>query len=252
MSEMKILLVDGFNMMRRIYEARPDPDLASITTATARSLQRALAEHRPTHAVVVLERHDRTWRHLLYPEYKAGRSPAPTILTDNLAAFEAAFSECGVASFSLPSYEADDVIATLAVGTADAGGRAVILSSDRLYLQFLRNEIEIINHFDGTRASPDAVLERYGVRVDQLTDFWALAGDHSNNIKGVPGVGAKTAARLLNEFQNLDAMMGRDDPAAARIREFDSLIRRCRQLVTLKSDVDLGINLRAFRLAGPS
>ncbi|MDA0791938.1 MAG: hypothetical protein O2780_21070 [Proteobacteria bacterium] len=245
---MKVLLVDGFNMMRRIYEARSDPDLAAVTTAAARSLARALDEHDPSHAVVVLERHDRTWRHLLYSEYKAGRLPAPALLTDNLAAFEAAFLGVGVASYSLASYEADDVIATLAVGVAAAGGQAVILSSDRLYLQMLCDQIEIVNHFDGTRASPESVLARYGVRVEQLTDFWALAGDHSNNIKGVPGIGPKTAARLLSRFDDLAGIIANDDAACGRVREHEDLVRRCLQLVTLKTDVDLGVNLRTFRL----
>ena len=247
---MKILLVDGFNLLRRIYEARREPDLDAVVLASSRSLARGIDEHRPTHAVVVLELHDRTWRHLLYPEYKAGRSPPPTLLTDHLPDFEASFLQYGVRSFSLPSYEADDVIATMAVAVAAANGQSVILSSDSSYLQLLGAGVEIVNHFDHSRASQERIDEKYGVEVEQLIDYWSLAGDQSNNIKGVPGVGAKTAARLLLEHGSVDAILagaGEDGPAT-RVRDHRQLVLRCRQLVTLKTDVELGANLRDFRL----
>ena len=88
---MKVLLVDGFNLIRRIYEARATPDIDAVITASVQSLQRALREHIPTHALVVSEKHDRTWRHLLYREYKAGRAPTPGALLDSTMQFEEAF-----------------------------------------------------------------------------------------------------------------------------------------------------------------
>ena len=98
---MKFLAVDGFNLIRRIFEARhaeTDADMESVVLAASQSLNRALSRHKPTHAAVVLEHHDRTWRHLLYPEYKQNRSATPELLVNHLADFEKAFQALGVTS----------------------------------------------------------------------------------------------------------------------------------------------------------
>ncbi len=250
----KLLLIDGFNLVRRIYEARPHPDeaMAEVCEAAAASLKRALRTHRPTHAVVVFEQHDQTWRHLLYPEYKAGRSGTPEALLAALPEMENTFRKSGVPSFSVANYEADDVIATLAVGVAQVSGEAVVLSTDKSCLQLLRPGLRVFNHFEQHEITPESVREKYGVAVGQLVDFWAMAGDPGNHIKGVRGVGGKTAAALLQEFGNLDAILtaDSDDRRVVRVQQGASAARICRQLVTLKQDVDLGINLRSFRLAG--
>ena len=248
-TKVKILLVDGFNLIRRIFEARPDPDINAVVHASVQSLQRALREHRPTHAVVVLEDHDITWRHLLYREYKAGRSPTPKPLLEGMKEFEDAFQTAGVNSFSLTSYEADDVIATFAHGTGKTH-EAIILSSDKLYLQLLSDHISVVSHFDNHRFSKADVRNRFGVDPAQLIDYWSLVGDSSGNIKGVPGIGAKTASRLLDTWHSLDNMLKSevDDRNLKKIRDHEIVVRRCRQLVTLKTDVELGTNLRDYRL----
>ena len=248
-NKVRILLVDGFNLIRRIYEARPDPDINAVIQASVQSLQRALKEHRPTHAVVVFEDHDKTWRHLLYGDYKAGRSPTPRPLLEGIKQFEDAFQKAGVNSFSLASYEADDIIATFAHGTGKTH-EAIILSSDKLYLQLLSDHISVVSHFDSHRFSSDDVQNRYGVGPSQLIDYWSLVGDSSGNIKGVPGIGAKTASRLLESWHSLDNMLKSevDDRHLKKIRDHEDVARRCRQLVTLKTDVELGTNLRDYRL----
>jgi len=247
---MKVLLVDGFNLIRRIYEARPEPDIDSVITASLQSLQRALREHTPTHVVMVFENHDRTWRHLLYKDYKANRSPTPTALTEGMSKFESSFQEIGVNSFSLDSYEADDVIATFAYGIEAAENDAVILSSDKMYLQLLSPHIRIVNHFEHKDISEKDVVERYGVKKQQLIDYWALVGDSSNNIKGVPGVGAKSAVNLLAHYDNLDEILSSSETDTMTLKVVNNmaLAKRCRQLVTLKTDVELGTNLRRFRI----
>ena len=247
---MKALLVDGFNLIRRIYEARPEPDIEAIFLASVQSLQRALREHSPTHVVMVFENHDRTWRHLLYKDYKANRSPTPMALIDGIKQFEASFKEIGVHSFTLDSYEADDVIATFAYGIGTAGNDAIILSSDKMYLQLLSPHIRVVNHFEHKDISENDVLERYGVKKEQLTDYWALVGDSSNNIKGVPGVGAKSAAHLLSRHDNLDEILlsSETDTMTLKVVTNMTVAKRCKQLVTLKTDVELGTNLRHFRI----
>ncbi|MBD3647405.1 MAG: hypothetical protein HUJ31_08145 [Pseudomonadales bacterium] len=242
--ETRLLLVDGFNLIRRIYEARQSSnDLEEIITACGQSLQRALREHSPSHAVVVLDSHDRTWRHLLYPEYKANRKPTPAPLLENLDRFEKEFAAAGVKSLKIASYEADDVIATMARGMG-AAGTAIILSTDRLFLQLLGKNVRIFNHFDHAEITAADVAERYGVGVDKLTDFHALAGDASNNIKGAPGIGPKTAKKLLDQHGDLEGALSGEAKLASQVEN----LRRCKQLVTLKTDVELGVNLREFRL----
>jgi len=251
----RVLLVDGFNLVRRIYEAHPgaESDIEAVSVSATRSLQRALQTHQPSHAVVVFERHDVTWRHLLYPEYKAGRKPTPTPLLEGLPLFERQFAELGVKNYSLENYEADDVTATLSAGIIRAGGEAIILSTDKSFLQLIGPGLRIFDHFKQVEYTGPDVVERYGVRISQLIDFWAMTGDASNNIKGVPRVGKKTAAELLRRYTSLEEILAsdEDDKKVLLVQAESILATRCKQLVTLKQDVELGINLRSFRLQVP-
>lgn len=248
----KVLLVDGFNLVRRIYEAHPgaEDEIEAVSVSATRSLQRALTTHQPSHAVVVFERHDTTWRHLLYSEYKAGRKPTPLTLLEAIPLFEKHFAELGVRSFSLNSYEADDVIATLAAGIIRARGEAIILSTDKSFLQLIGPGLRIFDHFKQVETIESDVVERQGVQIAQLTDFWAMMGDASNNIKGVPKVGKKTAAELLSRYASLDEILAsdEDDKKVLLVQAGVALATRCKQLVTLKQDVELGVNLKLFRL----
>jgi protein Xni len=250
----RVLLIDGFNLIRRIYEAHPDAedDIEAVAVSATRSLQRALKTHQPSHAAVVLECHDTTWRHLLYSEYKAGRKPTPSPLLEGIHLFEKHFAESGIASYSLNNYEADDVIATLAAGIVRAGGEVIILSTDKSFLQLIRPGLRIFDHFKQSEYLESEVVLHHGVRIAQLTDFWAMTGVASNSIKGVPKVGKKTAAELLSRYSSLEEILssdeGDDDKKVHMVQAESILATRCKQLVTLKQDVELGVNLRAFRL----
>jgi protein Xni len=251
LSSTKVLLIDGFNLIRRIYEAMPDEsDIEGLSESCSKSVQRALNLHKPTHVIVVFEDHDTTWRHLLYADYKAGRKPTPEPLLKALPSIDKNFESLGVHSISLPSYEADDIIATIAVGVARVEGEAIILSTDKSYLQLLKPGIRVFNHFNQQEYIEQEVEERHGVLVSQLTDYWALVGDSSNNIKGVPKIGKKSAAELLARFASLTELLASDveDSKVRIVQDNDVLAQRCKQLVTLKQDVELGINLRDFRL----
>ncbi|MCH2597180.1 MAG: flap endonuclease Xni [Pirellulales bacterium] len=247
---MKLLLIDAFNLIRRIFAARSGSELESVVMASKRSAQRALREHEPTHVVMVFEKHDRTWRHLLYKNYKANRLPTPEVLLDGVDEFVAGFKEIGINSFALDSYEADDVIATFASVVANTNNRAIILSSDKMYLQLLSAHIKVADHFSHQFLEQSDVEWRYGVGVGQLTDYWALVGDGSNNIKGVPGIGPKTAVKLLGQYGSLDRILSErgGDKVLDKMYQSEQIAIRCKQLVTLKTDVELGTNLRRFRM----
>ncbi len=249
----RVLLIDGFNLVRRIYEAHPDPERAidELCHNISRSVQRALVSLDPTHAVFVLEEHDTTWRHLLYPEYKAGRSPTPRALLEALPEVSEQLAGLGLRTFSLPNYEADDVIATLATGIVAADGEAIILSTDKSYQQLFQQGIRIVNHFDQSETFAADSIARYGCQIEQLCDYWALTGEPGNNIKGVPGIGKKTAATLLTQYPDLQSILNAssEDAPVRKVQEHATLANRCRQLVSLKRDVSLGITLKSFRIS---
>ena len=256
----KLLLIDGFNLIRRIFEARPDgsENIKAVIEACARSVGRALTQHPSSHACVVFDSHHRTWRHRLYRGYKQGRKPTPVVMLSNLQGFMQAFKHLGVTSLMVESYEADDVIATLAKGVtsleAPGPSNVVILSTDKSFLQLLCAPIQVFNHFDNQALTRETVREKYALDVEQLTTYWALAGDASNNIKGVPKVGQKTAANLIKQYGSLEEIL-RDAAASAaalRVQQHRELVQQCKQLVTLKTDVQLGMNLSALRLDGRS
>jgi 5'-3' exonuclease len=252
----RFLLVDALNLIRRVYAAHPGEDgperVSGALTSTMGSLNRALRECGPTHAVIVFEGEGPGWRHQRYPAYKAGRAPMPEPLRSGLPRFEREFFEKGIQSLRFPGVEADDVIATLAGKVALRGGHAVILSTDRTFLQLLSDRVRVRDHFRQRDLDRAFVAEKYGVEPGEFADFLALCGEPTNNVKGVPGIGAKTAAGLLKEFGTLERILsaagtlpGRPGEALRRHAE-DVLLART--MVTLRTDLELGLNLKSFRL----
>lgn len=252
--DIRLLAVDGLNLVRRIFEARQvqhAADMPAAIEATTASLQRALSRHEPTHAAVVLEYNRKTWRHLLFPEYKAGRSETPALLLDALRDYRIAFERIGVHPVEVAGFEADDIIASMARVVADNGGSVVVLSTDKVYLQLLSEQITVFDHFNEHAWDAGQVQENYGISVAQYIDYLALVGDTSNNIKGVPGVGPKTAVQLLSRYERLDDILAQQASGKAHEKVLDAQPEavRSRQLVTLKTDVELGINLRSLRVS---
>ena len=249
---MQVLLVDSFNLVRRLYEARPHEDETvqqEVISSAAQSLKRALREHKPSHACCIFDSHDKTWRHQLFPDYKANRKPTPPALLDAIPRFKSAFLDLGVQSISVPDQEADDVIATLARAISENAGDVTILSTDKNFLQLLDDHVIVYDHFNAIQYTRNRVLEKYGVRHDQLVDYWALTGDSTNNIKGVPKIGPKTAQQLIKSFGSLDALL--ENPPTGTAGDRLKLHRQdadiCRQLIQLKTDVKVGINLNQLR-----
>ena len=201
---------------------------------------------------------------MLYDDYKFGRKPTPEVLISNLGRFRRAFETTGVRSLEVAGYEADDVIATLAAGVANSSGDAIILSTDKGFLSLLDKHIEVYHHFEQHFLTSTDVRVKYALRHDQLIDYWSLCGDPGNNIKGVPGVGKKTALLLLEKFDSLDEVLAQarglaQDQAAdsglavyqkslSKVLQFEDEAVKCRLLLTPKLDVELGTNLKIFRL----
>ncbi len=276
----RFLLVDALNLIRRVYAAQPGDDgperAEGAKTSSVQSLQRGLRESKPTHALVVFEGAEPSWRHLLFRDYKIGHKPMPEALRDALPAYQEAFLAIGVDSFSVPKVEADDVIATLAVKVAAAHGTAVILSTDKVFMQLLCDHIAVRDHFGPRWLDRDHLRTKFGVAPEQFVDLLALAGDTTNAIPGVPGIGPKTAAKLIEDFGSLEAILaaagvqdtqtpevgattvappeGSSPALAPKLRDklFDHAedARMAKSLVQLQTDLDLGLNLKALRYTG--
>ena len=242
------LIVDGLNLVRRIYGAQPGDDgperVQSAISTSVQSLRRSLKEVAPTHAVAVFDGAQPGWRHQRYPAYKADRPPMPASLKEGLSSIADAFSEEGVSSLSFSELEADDVIATLAGKVALKNGRVVILSTDKIFIQLLSDFITVRDHFQKRDLDRAWVRQKYGVEPERFVDLLALAGDATNNIPGVPSVGMKTAARLVSEIGDLETILALAHTIPGKTGEMiyrhSEEARLARDLACLKTDLPWG------------
>ncbi|MBW2599184.1 MAG: hypothetical protein JRC60_03610 [Deltaproteobacteria bacterium] len=175
----------------------------------------------------------------------------PEALKLQMNRFKDVFSEIGVRSVCFPTLEADDIIATLACKVASRSGNAVILSTDRMFLQLVSDLIVVRDHFQRLDMDQAYVKEKLRVGPDQLVDLFALAGYATNNIPGVPTIGPKIAARLLNELENLDNILSvaytiKGKPGEMLCKHAEEA-RLSQSLVRLKDTLELGLNLKSFR-----
>lgn len=255
MTGINVLLVDALNLIRRVHAAHPDgEDLQGVNSSIAtcvQSLERSLHECQPTHAICVFEGQGKSWRNDIFAGYKAGRQPMPDNLKQNLGLFKEAFEASGVKSIEKQGLEADDIIATLACKIASRNGSVIILSTDKIFLQLLSERIRVRDHFKRAFLDRDYVQEKFGIQPCQLVDLLSLAGDSTNTIPGVPGVGQKTAAKILAEFSTLESVLenresieGRTGRAIADHAQ-DALLAQ--RLIRLRGDIEMGLNLRLFR-----
>lgn len=253
-SPVKLLTVDAMNLVRRIYEANPAPDseekaLGAVRSSKA-SLARALRTHQPTHSAFVLEGTGPTWRHLLYPAYKLGRKPASEYLTRALPGLLEELRGLGWALLQKPDFEADDVIASLAY---EAGALAVeheapvehvILTTDKDMLWCTTLGAKVFDHFTETWRDGPWLLEKMGIRAEQMLDYLALLGDQVDGIPGVDKVGKKTAATLLHTYGDLETVLANASAIGGKLGERlqtqAGTARLSRQLTGLRLDLFQG------------
>ena len=179
---MKLLLVDGLNLIRRIFSAGNSDQVEANQELTERlvrtcvqSLDRALGFHKPSHAGCVFELSVETWRHRRFAGYKSGRKPMPDALAAAMEKIRNGFREQGVRSIEIPGFEADDVIASISRKVADNRGDVVILTTDRLHCQLLGPNISVYDHFNQRYLDRDYVLEKYQVEPNQIPDALGLS-----------------------------------------------------------------------------
>lgn len=208
-------------------------------------LMRLYEDQRPDLCAVVFDAPGRTFRHELDPEYKANRREKPEDLVTQLPWFEKIVHAFRLPVLAEPGVEADDVIATLAKHARAKGLDVTIVSGDKDLMQLVDDELVMVDSMRDVRYDVARVTEKFGVPPKLVSEFLALCGDSSDNISGMPGVGKKTAAKLLNEYGSIDALLDNTDKLKGKMRErFEDpehleRLARSRKLVALRDDVPL-------------
>jgi DNA polymerase-1 len=253
----KLLAIDGLNIVRRVYEANTDPDTPDKADAALRhslsSFRKLLLTHEPSHVLAAFDSGGHTWRHALYPEYRAHRTPMPDDLKQGLPGFYDELAHLGLKVVAIPEVEADDVIATAVLRwLGEARGQAVVVSTDKDLHGLIAQGAMVWDHFKGEWHDAKWVEDKFGVTPELLPELLALTGDASDNIPGVSKIGVKTAAKLLNAYGSLRGVMEGagilKTPTGERLRKERESLELSRRLVELKSDVRLGVswNMLAF------
>lgn len=210
----------------------------------------------PTHLVAIFDHSEKTFRNTLYDQYKANRSAPPEDLIPQFPLVRRATAAFGVHCVELPGYEADDLIATYACKARDAGGEAVIVSSDKDLMQLIGGGVVMWDPMKDRVLAEDAVMEKFGVTPDKMIDLQALIGDSVDNVPGAPGIGPKTAAQLLDEYGDLDTLLARaGEIKQPKRREtlinFRDQILLSRELVTLTCDAPAPEAIDDFAVRDP-
>ncbi|HEY0515264.1 MAG TPA: 5'-3' exonuclease H3TH domain-containing protein [Thermoanaerobaculia bacterium] len=190
----------------------PDGSPAAASYGFTSFLLKLIADEKPTHLAVTFDRSlNSSFRNEIFPAYKQQRVLPPPELEAQLGACEEIAAALGAATFVDDRYEADDLIGALCTGLEAQGHGAVIVTSDKDLAQLVNERVSLFDAAKGLRLGPEAVFEKFGARPDQITDFLGLAGDTVDNIPGVKGIGAKSAAELLARFGHLEDLYARLD-----------------------------------------
>ncbi len=256
MTEDRLYLIDTFAFIFRAYFANPRLKNGAAYTFTRLVLQ-LLEKHQPTHLACVFDTPEPTFRHELYPDYKANRAEMPEDLRPQIPMIRQLVEALSIPIVELHGYEADDVMATLARESAAIGLPAVIVSPDKDLLQLVDDalRIQVLNTKDGEVWHDRAgVKARMGVWPEQVVDFLSLVGDASDNVKGVPGIGEKGAALLLEKFGSLDGVIASKAELKPKQREgleaAGEWLDLTKRLVTVVTDLTLPLHPRDLAYPG--
>src|SRR5690349_495326 len=252
-----LYLVDGSGYLFRAFHAlppmnRPDGTPVNAVYGFCRMLAADILDKPEVdHVAMILDASGKTFRDQIYDKYKANRSEPPEDLIPQFPLIREAAKAFNVTVCELKGYEADDLIATYARMAIEAGGTCTIVSSDKDLMQLIRPGVEMMDPIKKIKLGPEAVFEKFGVTPDKVVDVQALAGDSTDNVPGAPGIGIKTAAQLINEYGNLEALLERTkgikQPKRRESLENNAeLIRISKQLVTLRDDVPAPADPDAF------
>jgi len=265
-SKPHLYLIDGSGYIFRAYHAirgdmtRPDGTPVKAVYGFSTMLMKLLLDlndgERPSHLACIFDAGRKSFRNDFYPDYKAHRPPAPEDLIPQFAIIREACAAFGVPSLEMEGFEADDIIATYATEARKLGWQVTIVSSDKDLMQLVDSETTLLDTMKNVRRGIEGVFEKFGVGPNRVIDLQALAGDSVDNVPGVPGIGIKTAAQLINEYGDLDNLLARAGEIKQPKRresliDHADLARVSRDLVTLKQDVPVPLGLDSLTRRDP-
>lgn len=260
MKKPSVILVDGSSYLYRAFYV---PQLKRMQTnsgqptgavfGTINMLKALQAEYPEAQVIAIFDAKGKTFRHDLYSEYKANRPPMPDELRSQIDYVHRSIKALGFPLIAVPEVEADDVIATYARQAAAQDQQVLIASGDKDLAQVVTSNIHIIDTMKKVIYDEDGVVEKYGVRPDQIIDYLTLMGDSSDNIPGVPKVGPKTAVKWLLEYETLDELVANADKITGKVgenfREFIPQLPLSKDLVTIRDQLDLEQSFTDFSQA---
>ncbi len=256
-----LLLFDGNNLFYRSFFAIPPlatragfPTNAVLGFTNV--LRKVLTDEKHDLAAVSFDAGGRTFRHERFHAYKANRPPTPDSLKQQTPYTRRLCSALGLRILETPGIEADDIIGTLSRRAAAAGHRVLIVSSDKDLLQLVSDDVTVIHPVKYDRLDPEGVRNKFGVPPERVVDVLALMGDSIDNIPGVPGIGEKGAAKLINEYGSLESLLERASEVSNKrqreaLEEHGEGARLSKELVTIATDLDLDFTLEDLQYRGP-
>ena len=252
-----IYIIDGSAYIYRAYHAiAPLSNSKGLPTNAVygfvNMLRKLIKEKQPEYIGVAFDSRGPVFRHELYKEYKANRPPMPEDLAPQIPYIHSLIKGFNIPLLEEERYEADDIIASLAVQLSAKGHEVVIVSGDKDLLQLVAEKVVMWDPMKDQRMTPETVEKKYGVTIAQLLDYFALIGDSSDNVPGVPGIGPKTAAKLISEYGSLDGIYAAVD-AMKKSKMKERLIAHrdeaylSRKLIRLREDLTIAETLEDFR-----
>lgn len=253
-------IVDGHSLMYRAFHALPLMDADGVYTNAVHGflsmLLRAFKDYQPQYCAVAFDEHDPTFRHEQFAEYKAGRAPMPDELRGQFPIIKELLTALGIGVVSLPGWEADDLLGCIAKQANDKHIRAMLITGDRDALQLVNDETSLLFTRRGISETvlftPQNVKEYFGFSVEQVIDWKGLMGDASDNIPGIPGVGEKTAVKLLQEYGSLENVLDNADQIKGKlgekVRANKDVARMSKELATIRCDAPMVAAFGDWRL----
>ncbi|REK69415.1 DNA polymerase I [Paenibacillus paeoniae] len=259
----KWMLIDGNSIAYRAFFAMPPLTNSAGQHTNAifgftTMLLKLLEEHKPTHVLVAFDAGKVTFRHEGYSEYKGGRQKTPPELSEQFPVLKDLITSFGIAQFELNGYEADDIIGTLTKQADERGVKTVVVTGDKDMLQLSSDGVTVAVTRKGVSEvelyTPESIQEKYGLVPLQIIDLKGLMGDTSDNIPGVPGVGEKTALKLLHEYASVENVLGNLDKLKGKLKENlenhqdDAIMSK--KLATIYREVPLERDAEELRWSG--
>ena len=262
-----LFLVDGSGYIFRAYHALPPLTrksdglptgaVAGFCNMLYKLIEDTKDEFEPTHLAVIFDASGKTFRNDLYPLYKAQRPEPPEDLRPQFALVRDAVRAFSVPSIEMLNYEADDLIATYARLAREAGARVTIVSSDKDLMQLVSDDVDMLDTMKMKTIRHAEVIEKFGVPPEKVVDVQALAGDSVDNVPGVPGIGIKTAAELINQYGDVETLLARASEIKQPKRR-ENLIENAelalisKKLVTLDQNVPIDVPVEEMGIHDPN